>query len=333
MPVPQDLPRVLALGKRTTAPSMLLVGDVEFGDGKAGSFRPLPATAKEIEALGDLFKKTFPMASEKRLRGADATGKHFRESAQAATDLHLATHGFFKPAKERSALAPSAEDPTPLSGPSPGGSRATSAHPGSLSGIALAGANNPDDKSGDAILTAYEVGGMDLHRAELVVLSACQTGLGDVAGGEGVLGLQRAFHLAGARTTVASLWRVDDAATAVLMGRFYDNIWSKKLGPAEALRQAQLAVLHREGGGPLRGFEIIEEKPQASKAPHPALWAAWVLSGDPGGAAEARNAAGEEHAAGPVLDVACAGSIISARGTGENGSHRRTRGGGAGTSG
>jgi CHAT domain-containing protein len=100
------------------------------------------------------------------------------------------------------------------------------------------------------------------------VLSACETGLGATAGGEGVKGLQNAFHQAGCRTVVASLWRVDDAATRALMDRFYTNLWEKKQPPLEALRDAQLSVLddplYRDEGGPR-------------------LWAAWVLSGDPGG--------------------------------------------------
>jgi CHAT domain-containing protein len=116
-------------------------------------------------------------------------------------------------------------------------------------------------------MTAEKVASIDLAGCELAVLSACETGLGATAGGEGVLGLQRAFHQAGCRTVVASLWRVDDAATRALMGRFCTNLWARKQPPLEALREAQLSVLddpvYRDEGGPR-------------------LWAAWVLSGDPG---------------------------------------------------
>ena len=84
-----------------------------------------------------------------------------------------------------------------------------------------------------------------MSNVDLVVLSACETGLGKSAGGEGVLGLQRAFQLAGAKTCVTSLWKVDDTATQVLMAEFYKNLWQKKLGKLNALRQAQLAMIRR----------------------------------------------------------------------------------------
>src|SRR5262249_10568265 len=108
------------------------------------------------------------------------------------------------------------------------------------SGLVLAGANVAPDRG---TLTAEEVAGLDLRGCELAVLSACDTGLGKVAGGEGVLGLQRAFHAARARARATSLWSVNDAATAVLMEEFYANLWRKQLPKLEALRQAQLAVL------------------------------------------------------------------------------------------
>ena len=95
------------------------------------------------------------------------------------------------------------------------------------------------------IWTAEEVADLDLRGVELAVLSACETGLGKVAGGEGVLGLQCAFQSAGARSLVVSLWKVNDAATSVLMEEFYTNLWQKKLDRLEALCQAQLTVLRQ----------------------------------------------------------------------------------------
>jgi CHAT domain-containing protein len=170
----------------------------------------------------------------------------------------------------------------------------------------LSGANRSPDHG---ILTAEEVADLDLRGTELVVLSACDTGLGKVAGGEGVLGLQRAFQAAGARSLAVSLWSVNDAATSVLMEEFYANLWQKKLPRLEALRRAQLTVLRDPGRveqrrrelrellvkrgvpeeelaarGILKAAEDIRSGGGASAARRspPAWWAAFVLSGDPG---------------------------------------------------
>ena len=104
-----------------------------------------------------------------------------------------------------------------------------------------------------------------------------------MAGGEGLLGLQRAFQVAGARSVVASLWPVPDAATRALMERFYANRWERKLGPLEALRRAQLWLLNEGRRHPEleRGLKL--DGPKGEKAGgrlHPYYWAAFVLSGD-----------------------------------------------------
>jgi CHAT domain-containing protein len=130
-------------------------------------------------------------------------------------------------------------------------------------------------------LSGEEVASLDLRRTELVVLSACETGIGKVAGSEGVFGLQRAFAMAGSRSVVGSLWKVDDSATQILMTEFYRNLWEKKLNKLEALRQAQLAMLKRYSPGErrLRGAEMVDEgQPPAGNSPY--YWAAFVLSGD-----------------------------------------------------
>ena len=167
-----------------------------------------------------------------------------------------------------------------------------------LSGVVLSGANLPPetDKLGietgrDGILTAEEVVNLDLRNTELVVLSACETGLGKVAGGEGVMGLQRAFSLAGARASIASLWKVDDNATQALMVGFYKNLWVKKLGKLESLRQAQLAMIrgYNPKTGQLRGLNLAGKKLPKTEKPAgrptqgvlpPVYWAAFTLNGD-----------------------------------------------------
>src|SRR5262249_18767782 len=116
-------------------------------------------------------------------------------------------------------------------------------NPLTQTGLVLAGANRPKKEEGDSgILTAEGIAGLALDPLELAVLSACETGLGEAATREGVVGLQRAFHVAGAHNVVASLWKVDDEATAALMVLFYHHLWQDKQPPLAALRNAQLAL-------------------------------------------------------------------------------------------
>jgi CHAT domain-containing protein len=154
-----------------------------------------------------------------------------------------------------------------------------------LSGVVLAGANqhwSENNVGADSILTAEEVAGLDLRDTDLVVLSACETALGRVAGGEGVFGLQRAFALSGARTVLASLWQVDDRSTEVLMTEFYWNLWHKNLGKLEALREAQLTMLRYDPEKQaIRPRGVYS--PDGAEAPglgDPYYWAAFTLSGD-----------------------------------------------------
>ena len=111
----------------------------------------------------------------------------------------------------------------------------------------------------DGILTAYEVTHLDLNNTKLVVLSACNTGLGDIHDTEGVLGLQSAFKLAGVEHVVASLWKVNDAATKKLMIVFYKNLLDKKQDAPTALRNAK-SEMRQNGAKPSNwaGFILIE---------------------------------------------------------------------------
>ena len=153
-------------------------------------------------------------------------------------------------------------------------------NPGQLSGIVFAGANRkPDaidplsnqDQPDDGIMTADEIAFLRLEGVRLAVLSACETGLGEVAGGEGLLGIQRGFQIAGARSIVASLWKVNDAATRRLMQEFYTNYLDKEMGMLDALRETQLWALKNPGEVP-RGMIRESESETLTRLP-PQYWA------------------------------------------------------------
>jgi CHAT domain-containing protein len=202
---------------------------------------------------------------------------------------HFATHGFFADPSFRSVFQLDPKDYEQRGGERIG--RAANS-PLVMTGLVFAGANNPKTP-GRGILTGEQLIDLDLSRLELAVLSACETGLGDqglAGGGEGVFGLQRAFHYAGATNVVCSLWKVPDESTAALMSLFYTNLWDKNLSPMESLRQAQLEIYKNPQKIPelAKGFrgrfeEVagggeVEIKPVGGKA-HPLLWAAFTLSG------------------------------------------------------
>jgi CHAT domain-containing protein/tetratricopeptide (TPR) repeat protein len=244
-------------------------------------FAPLAETEAEIGTVEALYARHAGGGASQnvvRLSGDSATKPRVREAMTGSRFVHLATHGYF--ATRRPGVVPD-----------PAGTDRPLSHLGLLCGLVFAGANRPPNDPltgaadlGAGIMTAEEVAGLRLRGCELAVLSACESGRGRLAGGEGVLGLQRAFHAAGARTVVASLWKVDDAATRDLMTLFYNNLWRQRLAPTEALRQAQLAMIRGDAaGGGSRGLGSPEHGPPArtTTGAHPRLWAAWVISGVP----------------------------------------------------
>lgn len=231
--------------------------------GAVMSFSPLSGTEREARLLQDIY--SLPAAAV--ATGAAATEARLKQVSGPAI-LHIATHGFFlqdlpqagPKAGEKSALQAKLQQmPAPdsmvsghkkkvrgienegseVSAPQPHVRQGLGENPLLRSGLALAGANlRRSDGGEDGILTAAEVAQLDLQGTQLVVLSACETGTGDVANGEGVYGLRRALVLAGAQSQLVSLWKVDDAATAQLMGEYYTQLKSGK-GRADALRLAQ----------------------------------------------------------------------------------------------
>ena len=213
-----------------------------FGEGE---IPPLPATEKEAEVISGILTSanwavnayTKNEATEENLKMLNSPGI-----------LHIATHGFFLSDLDVDDELHNDE------------SAAIVKNPLFRSGILLAGvsASHTGAETEDGILTAYEAMNLSLDQTELVALSACETGLGEVRNGEGVYGLQRAFSVAGAKAVLMSLWQVDDKATQELMTNFY-ALWLKGNDKFNAFRQAQLEL--------------------KLKYPQPYFWGAFVLSG------------------------------------------------------
>jgi CHAT domain-containing protein/tetratricopeptide (TPR) repeat protein len=202
-----------------------------------GVFQPLPNTLTEVYFINGILNDKGWSISLNAVTTAIETRVKSLSGESAPRVLHIATHGFFCPAPENKdrdrQLMISGENPFRYS-----------ENPLMRTGLALSGANHAwsgeeiTEGIDDGILTAYEVSNLDLRRTELVVLSACETGLGDIQGGEGVFGLQGAFRLAGAGNILMSLWSVPDKETRELMELFYTN-WMTGMDIDEAFRQAQ----------------------------------------------------------------------------------------------
>jgi CHAT domain-containing protein len=226
---------------------------------------PLPGAAAEADDLKSIIKspRLQPVTT---YVGKDALEEVFK-SVRPPRVLHVATHGFFLPD----------ETPEP-GGDTPGDARGGGAGVANLrkarnpllrSGIVLAGANASGDRTAgaeDGLVTAEEIALMSLRGTDLVVLSACESGLGNVRIGEGVYGLRHAFLYAGARSLVTSLFEVPDAETRNLMRRFYEGLDAGR-GKLDALHTAQL--------------DMLRTRRKDKAAAHPFFWASFVLIGDP----------------------------------------------------
>ena len=219
---------------------------------------PLPGTEREAQAIVALMKGaqsfTGLAASESRL-----------ETVHAPRILHLATHGFFLGQQATSAASLSRGLTITSTSTDPKGELIEAMeqmeNPLLLSGLVLAGANQSGTEQDDGYMTALEMSGLDLQGTELVVMSACETGVGKVTSGQGVFGLRRAVALAGAKSQVMSLWKVSDDATTELMRLFYQGL-SAGLPRIDALRNAQRSIA------------------STTKWRHPYFWSAFILSGD-----------------------------------------------------
>ena len=221
-------------------------------DFRKAHFSPLPGTAEEAEGI----RKALPNATV--VMGEAAT-RDVLLSLVKPSLLHVATHGFYlaqetpdkkdggaqrglelqiEPAKENNADEPASADPL------------------LRSGLALAGADG-----GGGIVSALELSSIDLSGTKLAVLSACETGLGDLMSGEGVFGLRRALVIAGAEAQIVSLWQVDDEATRTMMVEYYTKLMAGG-GRSESMRATRLAMMRNP------------------KMAHPFFWASFLVSGD-----------------------------------------------------
>ena len=234
-------------------------GDISFENVdstlRGGVWGYLPWTEKEVNSLQIILKQSgLRPVLYKGAEGSEEALKSIGAEGTSPRVLHLATHGFFFPDPKRLSQQ-AATDASAFK---------RAEHPMIRSGLILAGGNytwktgkpfRPDRE--DGVVTAYEISQMNLSNTELVVLSACETGLGDIEGNEGVYGLQRALKIAGAHYIVMSLWQVPDAQTQELMTAFYTNWFSRKMPIPEAFDAAQKAM--RE------------------KYEHPFFWAGFIL--------------------------------------------------------
>jgi len=316
---PAKLPEMLdtaVFGRTDKEANLLLVGNINYDvvpdPGKAPAatdnrtdrrgphvgpprrFDPLKNAVGEMNGVKQVFLNAFPGAAVKSLTCGNASRAAYVKEAPLYRWQHLVTHGFF------ATLPPELKKPGPRfigdlmvsAGEDPG-----LWNPALMSGLAFAGANHPSSlMNGGGVLTALSASETDLRNVDLVMLAACETGLGKVADGEGgVLGLQRAFHLAGARSVVASSWRVGDRATHDFSIEFYRNLWDKerKLSKLEAFQKAQRWMIEtykptkeEQGRGPVEHADKPPLDPKSAR-PYtqedtlsPFFWAAFTLSGD-----------------------------------------------------
>lgn len=228
---------------------------------RKGRWNYLAGTNKEVEQIKNILKAS--NCQVQLLSGSKADEESFKSLERNNNGrpsprlLHFSTHGFFLPDSTTSLIqSDSVFGLHPI----------TTNQPMLRSGLILAGANsnwnrelsNTNEKE-DGILTAYEISTMDLSNTELVVLSACETGLGDIQGNEGVYGLQRAFKIAGVHHVLMSLWQVPDKQTSELMRLFYENWITHKMSIRDALYKAQ-NTMRRKGYEPYywAGFVLME---------------------------------------------------------------------------
>ncbi len=223
------------------------------GQVKTNAWSQLPGTAEEIKKIQQLFSTN--KLSTFVFSGANATEDNFKKlNNQSNTIIHIATHGFFLERIDNEQQNLEANNTTSYN---------TAYDPMLRSGIVLGGANYawnqgfvPKGKQ-DGIVTAFEISQLNLTKTDLVVLSACETALGDIQGSEGVYGLQRAFKLAGVKNLIVSLWQVPDKETAELMNNFYQH-YLDGISIREAFYKAQQTMRKKYSPYYWAAFNLVD---------------------------------------------------------------------------
>ncbi|MBK9963069.1 MAG: tetratricopeptide repeat protein [Saprospiraceae bacterium] len=227
---------------------------------RGGTWNYLAGTEREVNAIEKLILAAgMKVNLKKAIRLQKNPSKNIgANNAGSPRILHIATHGYFFPDPKSIAKT------SGLSGEQESVFK-ISDHPMLRSGLIMAGGNTTWqgkqtlEEREDGILTAYEISQMNLSNTELVVLSACETGLGEIQGNEGVYGLQRAFKIAGAKYLIMSLWQVPDKQTSLLMTTFYKKWLEDKMTIPDAFHAAQ-KELREIGLDPYQwaGFVLVE---------------------------------------------------------------------------
>ncbi len=207
------------------------------------AFERLPATAAEVAAIAGAFPE-----QTRRYLGEEASEERVKALGREPNVIHLACHGWVN-------------DRFPLE-----------------SALALSIPDRFEEGGENGILQAWEIFSEVRLEADLAVLSACETGLGEATGFEGLVGLTRAFQFAGARSIVATLWNVEDQATAALMAGFYGHL-KAGMTKGEALRQAQLDLIRQPIKVESRTLFGLWSRMETRDVSHPYYWAAFQLIG------------------------------------------------------
>ena len=275
----QLVPEFLDRKNRVKDPRLLIVSDIDFNSQTSSTsrrvtsltkkpfqaFKKLPSSQQALKPVITAFLQQHSNGEITKLFGRKAQEDLVRESMVGAQYLHFNTHGFCLPARvfeshSRSQKRKKDTQPSPA-----------------VSGIALAGANRgiASNSKSNGIIWSNEISSLNLRNAELVTLSACESALGDVFPGEGMFGCQRALHIAGAQSSLTTLWSIYDDSSNDLATLFYQGIWRDNLSKAEALQTAMTHMLRN-----YRWKKDQAEEPSKNHRTPPVYWAGFVLDGN-----------------------------------------------------